>query len=433
MKEKRKKLLVFSIIILFFSVSNLLLINPVFGAQLSNQKVTVSDSRASISNVTYTYQWTGSVNTLRCFKISFCTTAAEVCNTPAGLGTTGVSKGTWSALTAASWTLDASTNGTLKLTNGAGEDPLANVSLEFSGITNPSSQGSYFSRINTYSDAGCSTEVDSGKAVFSIITSGIGVSATVSGGVPSTPPGGGGGGGGGGGPASVIFQGRAYPKAFITLLKNGAVAATFFAENSGLFKRELTGVSSGTYNFGIFAEDTEKRKSVTLGFTIGLPEGLTTTISGIFISPTISLTPTQVEKGENVDIYGQVFPESKVNIFISSNGVVKETTATKEGKWTYKLNTLSLEEAEHQARSMALFGAGEQSPFSQTLSFLVLKKGARVCKGADLNFDGRINIVDFSILLYFWNQTNPSNRCADINFDGRVNIIDFSIMMYWWG
>jgi len=81
---------------------------------------------------------------------------------------------------------------------------------------------------------------------------------------------------------------------------------------------------------------------------------------------------------------------------------------------------------------MALFGEGEQSPFSQTLPFLVLKKGSMVCKGADLNFDGNVNIVDFSILLYFWNNTQPSNRCADINFDGTVDIFDFSIMMYWW-
>jgi len=242
----------------------------------------------------------------------------------------------------------------------------------------------------------------------------------------------GGGGGGGGGETKVIFEGRAYPKAFITLLKNGAVTATFFAENSGLFKKELTGLSGGTYAFGVFAEDSEGRKSVTMSFTIGILAGMTTTISGIFISPTISLTPTQVEKGQNVDIYGQVFPESKVNIFISSNEIVKEVPATKEGKWAYKLNTAPLEEAEHQAKSMALFGTGEQSSFSQTLSFLVVKPGTKVCKGADLNFDGKVNIIDFSILLYFWNQTNPSNRCADINFDGKVNIIDFSIMMYWW-
>jgi hypothetical protein len=424
MKEERKKLLVLSIIILFFLVSNLLLINPVFGAQLSNQKVTVSDSRASTSNVTYTYQWTGSVNNLKCFQILFCTAASGTCNIPTGLSTTGASNGTWSGLTVGSWTLDFSTNGTLKLTNAAGENPLANISLEFLGVTNPSSQGNYFGRINTYSDAGCSTEVDSGKAVFSIITSGVAISATVSAG-----GGGVGGGGGGGGTANIIFEGRAYPRAFITLLKNGVVTATFFAENSGLFKKELTGISGGTYNFVIFAEDTEGRKSVTLSFTTDILGGTTTTISRIFIPPTISLFPAEVERGDEINISGQVFPKSRVNIFISPGEIMKEIVATEEGRWAFKLDTTPLTEREYRIRAKAFYGEGEQSQFSQAISFsLLLPK----CRGADLNFDGKVNIIDFSILLYFWNQTNPSNRCADINFDGKVNIIDFSIMMYWW-
>ncbi len=421
MKEKRKKPSILLIIILFFLVSNLLLISPVFGAQLSNQKVTVSDSRASTSNVTYTYQWTGSVNNLKCFQILFCTAATGTCDTPTGFDTTGASKGIWSGLTVGSWTLDNLTSGTLKLTNAAGEDPLANVSFGFSGITNPSSQGNYFSRINAYSDAGCSTEVDSGKAVFSIITSGIGISATVSAGV--------GGGGGGGGTANVIFGGRAYPRAFITLLKNGSVAATFLAENTGLFSRELTGLSGGTYNFGIFAEDSEGRRSVTLSFTIGILGGTTTTISRIFLPPTISLFPVEVERGDEINISGQVFPKSRVNIFISPGEIIKEIIATEEGKWAYKLDTTPLTEREYQIRAKAFYGEGEQSQFSQAISFsLLLPK----CQGADLNFDGKVNIVDFSILLYFWGQKKPANRCADINFDGIVNIVDFSIMMYWW-
>ena len=98
-------------------------------------------------------------------------------------------------------------------------------------------------------------------------------------------------------PANVIFEGRAYPKAFLTLLKDDKVAATFFAESSGLFKKELTGVSGGRYTFGIFAEDTEGRKSVTLSFTIGILGGTTTTISRIFIPPTISLCPVEAERG----------------------------------------------------------------------------------------------------------------------------------------
>lgn len=261
------------------------------------------------------------------------------------------------------------------------------------------------------------------------IEKGISITVEVPGLPPPPPP-------GGGAPTPpatrVIFEGRAYPKAFLTILKDGKVATTFIAESSGLFKRELTGISGGVYTFGIFAEDTEERRSVTLSFTISILAGTTTTVSGIFISPTISLTPTQVERGDKVDIFGQVFPESEVRIFISSPEIVEEIMADPGGNWAHELDTTPLKEGEHGARAKAFLGDGEQSPFSQTLSFLVLKPGVLVCKGADLNFDGRVNIVDFSILLYFWGQTKPANRCADINFDGIVNIFDFSIMMYWW-
>ena len=254
----------------------------------------------------------------------------------------------------------------------------------------------------------------------------------------STPPNPPGGGGGGGvvipetSTAKAIFIGRAYPKALITLLRNDAVAATFFAEDSGLFHKEISGLPGGNQSFGLWAQDSEGRKSVTLGFAVSILPNATTTISGIFISPTIDVNPVQVEKGKEVDILGQAFPESQVKIFVASREIVKDATAAKNGKWGYKLNTSILEEGEHQAKVNSLFGEGEQSSFSRTLSFLVLRKGALICKGADLNFDNKINITDFSILLYFWNQKKSANPCADINFDGIVNIVDFSIMMYWW-
>ena len=261
----------------------------------------------------------------------------------------------------------------------------------------------------------------------------ISVSAEVPGEEPPPPPPGGGGGVPPSPPAKVVFKGRAYPNAALTILKNNIVVTTFSAETSGLFEKELTGIRGGVYNFGIWAEDKEGRKSVTLSFNVSILGGKTTTISGIFISPTISLIPTQVERGSRVNIFGQAFPESQINIFVSSpKETVKDTLSDEEGSWSYKLDTAPLEEREHEAKAKALFGDGEQSPFSHTLSFLVLAPGALVCEGADLNFDGEINLIDFSILLYFWGQSDPSNRCADINFDGLVDLVDFSIMMYWW-
>jgi len=231
---------------------------------------------------------------------------------------------------------------------------------------------------------------------------------------------------------AVVFQGRAYPSATVTILKNDSIIAVFRVKDSGVFKEEIKGIDPGNYNFSIFAEDAKGRKSVTLGFGASILEGRITTISGIFLSPTIELDSSRVERGDNLNIFGHAFPESQVKIFIASDEVVKETKATKRGDWSYSFNTETLEEKEHTVKSLALYNEIEKSPFSHTLSFLVLPPGTLTCEGADLNFDRRVDIVDFSILLYFWGQTRPANICADINFDGIVDIVDFSIMMYWW-
>lgn len=56
------------------------------------------------------------------------------------------------------------------------------------------------------------------------------------------------------------------------------------------------------------------------------------------------------------------------------------------------------------------------------------------CVGADLNHDSKVSLIDFSILMVFFNKPSPfSNPCADINMDGKVSVIDFSILLTQWG
>jgi hypothetical protein len=87
----------------------------------------------------------------------------------------------------------------------------------------------------------------------------------------------------------------------------------------------------------------------------------------------------------------------------------------------------------HTAKSQfktTIEGSTVVSGFSKFVTFYVGKKApAGICPGADLNQDGKVNLIDFSILLYYWGTNNP---CADQNQDGIVNLVDFSIMMYYW-
>ncbi len=62
------------------------------------------------------------------------------------------------------------------------------------------------------------------------------------------------------------------------------------------------------------------------------------------------------------------------------------------------------------------------------------RKPVPACIGGDMNHDNNVSLVDFSILLVFYNTTFPFvNPCVDINSDGKVNVVDFSILLTQWG
>ena len=58
-------------------------------------------------------------------------------------------------------------------------------------------------------------------------------------------------------PTKIVFEGKTSPNAFLTILKNKKVTATFLADDSGIFKRELTGLAEGKYVFEIISQDTK--------------------------------------------------------------------------------------------------------------------------------------------------------------------------------
>lgn len=260
---------------------------------------------------------------------------------------------------------------------------------------------------------------------------GVNISVTIE--EEAAPPENGNGGGGGGwipptAYATAVFKGKAYPEAFVTILKDGRVAATFKVDATGYFSKSLTGLTAGIYTFGIWAEDRQGRKSLTLSYTISLIAGATTTMT-LFLTPTFELDKNQVEHGKDLGMAGQTFPLSNLNILVFSNGLSRKTSADEEGDWSYKLDTTPLALGLHASKTQSQTDEGEQSPFSETKVFRVVEKGKLICPGGDLNQDGKVNIIDFSIMLYWWNRSDP---CADQNGDGIVNLIDFSILLYYW-
>lgn len=266
---------------------------------------------------------------------------------------------------------------------------------------------------------------------------------------PVTPPPSGGGGGGGIITPStrVILKGMAYPGATINILKDGSVAKSSKIDAAANFEEEIP-VTGGLYVFSIYAIDSESRRSLTFSFTANVPSGLTTTISDIILAPTIGADKSQVKLGNDIKFFGYSYPSSQINVIINSEEpIIDKATSNRLGYWAYNLDSGNLELGDHVTKSQTVIAPEDlKSPFSEALAFRVgnqdvafgklpllgVAAPAACNKNGDINNDKKVNIVDFSIMLYFWNQRNPKNPCADMNGDGIVNLIDFSIMLYWW-
>ena len=140
------------------------------------------------------------------------------------------------------------------------------------------------------------------------------------------------------------------------------------------------------------------------------------------------MSSDKISQGKNLDVFGCSSPESEINIFIDSLASVYSTSqADSNCQWFYSFNSSILEnEGYYTIKAKAVSPDGLISDFSETLQFYLERPS---CAGADLNQDGRVDMVDFSILLYWW---GTDDDCSDQNDDGIVDLTDFSIMMYFW-
>lgn len=214
----------------------------------------------------------------------------------------------------------------------------------------------------------------------------------------------------------VTFIGYASPSAFVTFQEDGSIVGTASANSSGVFNKTLTARTSGTHSYGIYAFDSSSRVTPTYGFILNLASRAETVVSNILLPTTID-----VNVGSGVNVFGSSAPSSQITIFVHSNPITGTTTSGSNGDWSFPVGVI--EPGSHTASAQATLPGGLQSISSNTINFDVN------CKTADSDCSGKVDMVDFSILMYYWGTSSPR---ADVNNDGIVDLTDFSIMMYYW-
>ncbi len=264
-----------------------------------------------------------------------------------------------------------------------------------------------------------------------------------SGGSSGGSGGGGGGGGGGAGYApifqtSAIFRGIGYPSSKVTLLQNAQIVAVTEAGPDAKFEVDISNLSAGTYNFGVWGQDALGNRSITQTFVVTLTNGATTVISGIFLAPTIGIDKVQVKRGDILNVLGYTTPKATVSVVINSEKeIVEKIISSDNGYYLYKFNTGEVDYGDHTTHSRAATNDGNVTTDSNFVSFKVGVKNvlaaapSKAASAGDLNNDTRVNLIDFSIMAYWYRRPSPL-LTVDLNGDGKVDLVDFSILAYYW-
>lgn len=250
---------------------------------------------------------------------------------------------------------------------------------------------------------------------------------------------GGNSGGGGGssrdlGDTLVNVVGRGYPGRTINILLDTENVGTVQADGQGRFEF-TTEAPPGTATLGIWANDSNGTRSITLNSTFDVTQGAITNVNGLILPPTLRLSTANPNPGDTVTVSGQAIPNARIEVQVGNGTRTLTASSSGNGQWQVALPTSGLSAAEYAVRARSISGSAPlvtQSSWSSSVQLFLGVEG-RATTPSDLSRDGRINLTDFSILIFWWNTNGgDSNPPADINGNGRVGIEDFSILLFNW-
>jgi hypothetical protein len=117
---------------------------------------------------------------------------------------------------------------------------------------------------------------------------------------------------------------------------------------------------------------------------------------------------------------------AKVEFYVDGTLKGTDTTAGAGNTYTYSLNPVGLAVGSHSLTAKAY----DAAPNSATSSAVTITVPSTIYNQADINQDGSVGFLDFSLLSNKYGQTGTTATLGrtDINQDGSVGFLDFSVL-----
>lgn len=228
----------------------------------------------------------------------------------------------------------------------------------------------------------------------------------------------------------VVLRGKAIPNANLNILIDGEQTAVVRTDSNADFFFTSNTITPGTATIGLWGTDATGAKTITTTVVFEVVQSAVTTVANILIPPTISLSSQQVPPGTPLTISGASVPKARVVSEVTGGGgSAFGADASDAGLWSLQIDTNSLAKGFHTVKPQVQLSAAEKSGYGRALSFYIGDEPLSDVVSTDVNDDGKINLVDFSIFLLSWGESDVR---FDFNQDGTVSLADFSILLFNW-
>jgi len=235
---------------------------------------------------------------------------------------------------------------------------------------------------------------------------------------------------------AVRFSGQAYPFATVYILKEGTEVVSVLADSLGSFSATLEESYNANILYSLYAKDVAGNRSLLINYPIVVYMGYLTHLSGIRFAPTINTDKAEVKVGDFLTVSGYALPKTVLQITIegqqNNQKKVFSLTSHENGFYTINIPLGDTPKGNYIVQAKYV----DDTRVSKSVQFIIgevniLNVDAIASIPGDCNKDKIINLVDFSVLAFWYGKKNPP-VCVDTNRDKIINLVDFSILAFYW-
>jgi hypothetical protein len=227
--------------------------------------------------------------------------------------------------------------------------------------------------------------------------------------------------------SNVIISGYFEPAGRVSILKDGILSGTTFADASGRWQLTLSGLVEQTYLFQVIGTSYTGTQVYSETFFTRVLADATTKVSAIVLAPQFLIRTID----SKTILETRAIPDSRITVLVDGREVIYYAVPVDyDDSIRIDLSSFLLQPTHTIAVAVSLATKRILTP-----EYLYTKNSepaATPCtERADVSKDCQVNFIDF-LIARAWYLVAPITQAFDLDQSGRIDLVDFSIMAYYW-